>query len=372
MKRIVWSTVLCAAFLWSEGRLSHAASGIQDGLWEMTMETQMEGLPMAMPPVSSNTRQCITPGDAVPRNDGSMKNCTVKNQKVSGNKASWEFECSDDQGKAVGKGEMTYSGTSCSGVSRTAITSKEGDKMTATTRIKGRRVGACPPGGVAATGPGESPKIQELRDKSARVQGQQDAATGRALELTKIKVPRTPGDACVYLSNGVVNPDCAGRGGQLNLKEGEWNIREEVASISGGTVLPAASSQGEKMCLSPEKPVPGDYLSRGCDPVELKRSGATVTWKLSCTTGMAKVEGEGGIEYRGDSFTGALVLRNTTVPDAPLTTYSRLTGTRTGDGACVGQANADKNQPGAPPATDDQTEEIVKNPVKKLKSLFGF
>jgi hypothetical protein len=108
-----------------------AAPPLQEGMWETTMETTMEGLPFAIPATVVKTKQCMTKKDMIPK-DENQKNCTMKNQKISGNKASWEFECNQDGSKVTGKGEVTYTGTSSSGTMTNRIAS-EGSTMTAMT-----------------------------------------------------------------------------------------------------------------------------------------------------------------------------------------------------------------------------------------------
>lgn len=157
MKRALMAAILFSSL--SLGgivpQVGAAGPDIQDGLWEMTMETQMEGLPVAMPPVAVTVTQCISRNDPVVRDQDAGKNCRVLNQKISGNKVSWEIECTDSEAKVAGKGEMAYSGSTCKGVTKMVMTLKDGEKMTSTIRMKGHRIGACPPGGAATSATGK-------------------------------------------------------------------------------------------------------------------------------------------------------------------------------------------------------------------------
>src|SRR6185369_14513883 len=141
MKRIVVGPIALALFFCCRLLEPSIVDAIETGRWEMNMETRMEGLPFAMPPTVVTVTQCISQKDLIPK-DPNAKNCTFKNLKTSGNKVTWEYECNQDGSKVTGKGDMNYSGSTCSGTQKTVIIS-EGQKMTATTKMTGKRLGKC-------------------------------------------------------------------------------------------------------------------------------------------------------------------------------------------------------------------------------------
>lgn len=114
---------------------------LQEGLWEMRMESTMTGIPFELPPSVVVVQQCLTAKDFVPKDPNST--CTFNKMNTSGNKATWEADCIQNGTKATSSGEITYSKTSCSGTSKTVITTPDGSSLTAHTIIKGKRLGKC-------------------------------------------------------------------------------------------------------------------------------------------------------------------------------------------------------------------------------------
>lgn len=393
MKRALFSTIFLALLLFCGTICRAVAAGpnIKDGLWEMTMETRMEGLPFAMPPVSVTVKQCISKSDPILQDPESKKNCRIKNQKVSGNKVSWEFECSQEEGKADGKGEMTYSGSTSSGVSKVVMTTKEGEKMTSTTKIKGKRIEACPAGGaepaVLVNGRDvkkEAKAIEEqarkIEQMTAQMQNEQEAARRRAEEIIRrAKVPREKDDACVYADESGVHLDCEDRWGDIPIRAGEWEITEESATkTTFGSMLnlSAAPPKSSKDCLSPYSFFGSSISQGGRSGGEVKmRSGNTVTWK-SVDNGR---EERGGIEFNGDSYQGGVISK---IGFEEI--YTILKGRRIGDGECVGRdytakreraaarkAKERKGEPADKATKSGEPPVKVINPVRELRSLFG-
>lgn len=123
-----------------------AKVNMQEGNWETTMESKMEGMPFPMPPVTSRVTQCITKKDLVPKTAGKDQMCGIKDQKVSGNKVFWRMVCVDKKGIMEGQGEITYAGNSYQGTVKTRMTTKERpiEVMTSTMKMQGCRLGTCP------------------------------------------------------------------------------------------------------------------------------------------------------------------------------------------------------------------------------------
>lgn len=126
--------VLCAAPV-----CAHAAGpGMTPGLWEITSQVEMPGMPMVPPPMTHT--QCMTEDDAVPEPGQEEEgDCEILEQSVSGNTVTWKTRCQTDQGEVVSTGKITYDGDSFKGE---VLTTMPGMKMTS--KMSGRRVGPCP------------------------------------------------------------------------------------------------------------------------------------------------------------------------------------------------------------------------------------
>jgi hypothetical protein len=115
---------------------------MNEGDWEVTMDTTMQGMPEDMPPVTYTTVQCMTKDDMAPRTRNS-KNCEIRNQSIVGNTVTWNVLCEDGYGKSDGKGQITFNGDSYHGEMNMQVTSNYGSVMTILTRLKGRYLGPC-------------------------------------------------------------------------------------------------------------------------------------------------------------------------------------------------------------------------------------
>ena len=82
------------------------------GKWQVKMEMDMPGMPMKMPPIT--TEVCLTEADladpqkAVPKD--AKSDCKVSDYRVTGNTVTWSMECPSQ--KMKGTGEATYTGDS--------------------------------------------------------------------------------------------------------------------------------------------------------------------------------------------------------------------------------------------------------------------
>jgi hypothetical protein len=108
------------------------------GKWQMTMEMEMPGMPMKMPPVT--TEVCVTeqdladPQKAVPQDPKSK--CTVSDYKVKGNTTSWKMDCPEEE--MTGTAEMTYTENAYSGTMKM----KMGDREMVS-KVSGKWLGTC-------------------------------------------------------------------------------------------------------------------------------------------------------------------------------------------------------------------------------------
>ena len=114
----------------------------RDGRWEVTMEMDMPGMPMKLPPVK--TIQCITkeqagdPNQAVPQGPQDKNNaCKASDYKVSGSTVTWTMKC---EGKTpmTGTGEITYAADSYDGWMK--VKTADGEMAM---KYKGKRLGDC-------------------------------------------------------------------------------------------------------------------------------------------------------------------------------------------------------------------------------------
>ena len=77
-----------------------AQGGMRPGRWETTMQMEMAGSPVQMPPMKQT--RCVTPAEAKdpsllqsgpPGGRGGKNDCKVSDQKMSGNTMSWKIAC---------------------------------------------------------------------------------------------------------------------------------------------------------------------------------------------------------------------------------------------------------------------------------------
>jgi hypothetical protein len=111
------------------------AIDMSEGKWEHTIEVQMEGMP-SMP---FTTTQCMTKKNLVP----CERNCTIDEEKITGNKIAWKKKCIEKSAVTESEGEITYNGTTYSGSMNTKIKDKRGAVMNSMMKMKGRRIGDC-------------------------------------------------------------------------------------------------------------------------------------------------------------------------------------------------------------------------------------
>jgi hypothetical protein len=118
----------------------------RDGLWEIKTEMQMEGMPMNMPPTTS--QQCITPADAndpskaTPQGRGGRgrgaQDCKVSDYKTDGNKVTWTMKCEGAQ-PMTGNGEIVYGADAYTGTMKMDMAGRG----TMTMKYTGKRLGDC-------------------------------------------------------------------------------------------------------------------------------------------------------------------------------------------------------------------------------------
>lgn len=105
-------------------------------LWQTTSQMSMPGMPMAMP---ANTLKICTAREwTKPPPPPPGQNCTQSNFQRSGNKVSWDQQCTGEM-EMTGHGEITFD--SPDSYTGTIKTTAEG--MTMTIKLSGKKLGTC-------------------------------------------------------------------------------------------------------------------------------------------------------------------------------------------------------------------------------------
>jgi hypothetical protein len=108
------------------------------GKWRHTMQIEMTGMPVKMPPVTFE--HCVTaedlkdPQKAIPTDPKSQ--CNITDYKISGNTVTWSMDC--PQQKMKGDGKLTYTDDSYTGTMQMTIGEQE-----MLTKYSGKFLGAC-------------------------------------------------------------------------------------------------------------------------------------------------------------------------------------------------------------------------------------
>lgn len=110
---------------------------MQDGQWEITMTTEMAGMPAGMMKPHTMTT-CLTQKEpvAMPKE---QTDCKMQNLQTVGNTVTWTIVCPN----ATSKGTITYAGTTYDGLIETAM-KVEGKDMSSKMTMKGKYLGPCP------------------------------------------------------------------------------------------------------------------------------------------------------------------------------------------------------------------------------------
>lgn len=138
MKKVV----LCLAALALAFPLlaADAKSPIKPGKWELTMEMEIPGAPIKMPPIKMShcvtKEQAETPENAVPKGD-KKSDCKVSDMKIVGNKVSYTVNC-PKQNVSM-DAEMKYTDDSFEGTMKMRM---EGQPEM-TQKYSGKRLGDC-------------------------------------------------------------------------------------------------------------------------------------------------------------------------------------------------------------------------------------
>lgn len=138
-KRVLFA-VLAAAFLLPP--VAFAAPSIDDGEWEFSMQMEMPGMPVNMPPLRFSN--CLTKNDPIPKQEGKgSSGCKVVDQDVKGDSVSYTMRCSQGDMIMENKGQSTFHGNSMEGTVHQTM--KQGGKVmhTSTAKMTAKRIGPC-------------------------------------------------------------------------------------------------------------------------------------------------------------------------------------------------------------------------------------
>ncbi len=366
------------------------AVDMQEGEWEYVSELVMEGMPFSIPP--AKIRKCLTRKDLVPASEDG-KNCTIKDQQISGNTVKWTQICKDKDGTSEGKGTITYSGSSYKGSIKMAHTDKSGSTEHMTVKLSGKYLGQCSKETLAAD------KAQEKRIRDSEKAGlQAQKHTNEIIEqqqqtqkeerrkaeaiIAKVHVPKEDPKPCVF--DTVMtdkNKECESAMGELNLKEGIWKIEKETASrtvdYNGQEIFSAGSADSAEKHLSSQSPlaVPVGGCG-GNEKTVVKRSGNKLIWNFKCDYSQGDMkntnEVKGGIVFNGNNFDGGIVETSYAKINGMGTTttkYTKVSGTFLEGRAFTSQkrsyTSSDREETPA-----DKIKDATDNPLKSIKKIF--
>lgn len=136
MKLRFLALCICVLAVASTGFAADAKSPVKAGKWEFSMQMEIPGLPMKMPPIK--VVHCVTEEDAksaIPQ-DQKNKDCKLGDYKVDGNTVTWTIDCPKQ--KMTGNGEITYTDNAMDGK---MVMKSEGQEFTTT--YSGKYLGSC-------------------------------------------------------------------------------------------------------------------------------------------------------------------------------------------------------------------------------------
>jgi len=115
---------------------------MRPGRWEVTVQMEMPGMPMAMPAMKNT--QCVTqqqidsPNRGLPTGPNKNPNdCKISDYKVSGSTVSWAMACTG-QTAMTGTGELRFTGDAYEGLMKMMM-----DQQQMTMKMSGKRLGDC-------------------------------------------------------------------------------------------------------------------------------------------------------------------------------------------------------------------------------------
>jgi len=141
MKKYILSVlpVLIASSL----TVANADVNMHEGLWKMTVQTEMSGMPMQMQIPATSFTQCLTKKDLIPKDqEGKKGKCKIIKQDISGDTVNWVMEC-HEEAKMTAIGTATYHGDSFEGSTDITTVIPQMGTMKMKQKITGKRIGEC-------------------------------------------------------------------------------------------------------------------------------------------------------------------------------------------------------------------------------------
>ena len=95
----MYRTLIAALLMFGLATASAAAPTMQPGLYDISMQFVLKGMPIQMP--VTTVQQCITAQDVangMAYASSENKDCKISNLNQSGNKVSYDFNCAAQQG----------------------------------------------------------------------------------------------------------------------------------------------------------------------------------------------------------------------------------------------------------------------------------
>ena len=126
--------------------LNATAVELKPGLWEVSIQTKMAGIPGTQPAVT--VQQCYSPEDVkdmkrmLPNQQNSGMKCNSTHFALKGDAATWQMQCAGPGVTMSGLGSMTFKGNTYSG-SSTMEMNAAGRAMKMSQTMSGQRIGDC-------------------------------------------------------------------------------------------------------------------------------------------------------------------------------------------------------------------------------------
>ncbi len=114
---------------------------VREGMWEITSQMEMPGMPMAVPPVTF--KQCFTKQSMKPENILRNNNCTMQKMDVRSNSVSWQMSCQQQGMQMTGTGNIDYRHTAFSGNFVMKMSGANQSPMQMNSKLTGRYIGPC-------------------------------------------------------------------------------------------------------------------------------------------------------------------------------------------------------------------------------------
>ncbi len=117
------------------------AVDMQDGKWDITVQTEMQGTTMKLPPMTYT--QCLTSQNIIPMQNKSGQQCEFINKNISGNTVTWKMRCTGQGMRMDIDGKANYKKTSFAGHITIQMNDPQGAKTAMHQKISGKRIGDC-------------------------------------------------------------------------------------------------------------------------------------------------------------------------------------------------------------------------------------